>query len=149
MKNGSQIFWPVVRICLEQSWNAPASSWKKAAPGATVKGYHKLIPKLILPDPDDRHVLAAAIQSKSRIVVTNNLRDFPAEILGRLEIKAQSPDDFVLELFDLSPDRVWEAAENHRLSLKNPSKTVPEYLHILESQGLKRSAKLRTRYAKR
>lgn len=120
-----------------------------AAPGATVKGYRSLISKLALPDPKDRHVLAAAIHSKSKIIVTNNLRDFPAESLRPFAIEAQSPDDFLLGLFDLSPDGVWEAAENHRLSLKNPPKTVPEYLCVLESQGIKRTANLLTRYAKR
>lgn len=122
---------------------------EKAAPDAMVRGYRNLIPKLALPDPDDRHVLAVAIHSKSRIIVTNNLRDFPAKILGHFKIEAQSPDDFILQLFDLSAEDVLKAAENHRLSLKNPPKTFPEYVQILESQGLVRTANLLTRYAKR
>ena len=88
---------------------------EKAASGAMVRGYRSLIPKLTLPDPDDRHVLAAAIRSKSKIIVTNNLRDFPAEILGPFKIEAQSPDKFIARLFDLSPDDVLEATETHRL----------------------------------
>jgi DNA-binding transcriptional ArsR family regulator len=41
-----------------------------------------------------------------------------------------------LHLLDLAPENVCEAAEAHRLSLKNPAKTVAEHLNTLESQGL-------------
>jgi hypothetical protein len=45
-----------------------------------------------------------------------------------------------LHLFDLTPGLVIEAAHNHRTSLKNPPKTVEEYLDSLESQGLTQTA---------
>lgn len=116
----------------------------KNAPDALVAGYEKLIPSLNLPDENDRHVLAAAIQSKASVIVTNNLKDFPKESLQEFEIEAQSPDEFVLNLLDLAPEDVYEAAEDHRLGLKNPPKTVAEYLNTLESEGLVRTvAKLR------
>lgn len=118
---------------------------EKAAPGASVKGYRSLIPRLTLPDPNDRHVLAAAIHSKARIIVTNNLKDFPALILAPFKIEAQTPDGFIVGLFEISPNNIGEAAEAHRLSLKNPAKTVSEYLQILKSQGLARTANLLTR----
>jgi predicted nucleic acid-binding protein len=111
----------------------------KNAPDALVTGYESLIPSLNLPDEKDRHVLAAAIQSNASVIVTNNLRDFSAESLREFEIEAQSPDEFILHLLDLTAEDVYEAAEAHRLSLKNPSKTVAEYLNTLESQGLLRT----------
>ena len=37
---------------------------------ALVTGYDDLIPGLQLPDPDDRHVLAAAIRSRADVIVT-------------------------------------------------------------------------------
>ena len=108
----------------------------KAAPHALVTGYKHLIPKLELPDPDDRHVLAAAIHSGASIIVTRNLADFPAGTLAQFGIEAQHPDDFILDLLNLAPGLVVEAAENHRGSLKNPPKTIGEYLDSLERQRL-------------
>ena len=40
---------------------------------AVVTGYEALIPTLTLPDPDDRHVLAAAIVGGCDVIVTRNL----------------------------------------------------------------------------
>lgn len=41
-----------------------------------VTGYEPLIDGLTLPDPDDRHVLAAAIRASADVIVTFNLKDF-------------------------------------------------------------------------
>jgi hypothetical protein len=108
----------------------------KNAPDALVTGYESLIPSLSLPDEGDRHVLAAAIQGNASVIVTNNLKDFPPEVLQEFEIEALTPDEFVSNLLDLATDDVYEAVETHRLSLKNPPKTVAEYLNTLESHGL-------------
>lgn len=62
-----------------------------------VTGCEPLIEGLKLPNPGDRHVLAAAIKAGARAVVTSNLRDFPADELGEWDIEARSPDDFVLD----------------------------------------------------
>ena len=118
----------------------------KAAPDALVKGYKHLIPGLVLPDPKDRHVLAAAIRGGASVIVTCNLADFPQQVLGEFDIEAQHPDEFILHLFDLAPGLVMEAAENHRQSLKNPPKTVAEYIDDLESQGLTQTASVLCEY---
>lgn len=118
----------------------------KAAPDALVAGYEHLIPGLQLPDPDDRHVLAAAIRCGASVIVTCNLSDFPTTVLGEFDIEAQHPDEFILHLLDLAPGLVLEAAENHRKSLKNPPKTVGEYIDALESQGLTQTASVLREY---
>jgi hypothetical protein len=65
-----------------------------------------------------------------------NIKDFPPAALAPFGIEAQHPDEFVLHLLDLAPGAVAGAARNHRESLKNPPKTIGEYLNTLEVQGL-------------
>jgi hypothetical protein len=101
-----------------------------------VTGYEELVPALTLPDPDDRHVLAAAIRCGAETIVTYNLADFPAEPLSGHGIEAQHPDDFIAGLLELAPHDVCLAAKRQRASLKNPPKTVDEFLATLEAQGL-------------
>jgi len=56
-----------------------------------VFGYEQLIEGLKLPDPDYRHILAAAIHSGAQVIVTANVRDFPAEDLADFNIEAKTP----------------------------------------------------------
>ena len=68
-----------------------------------VTGYEPLIDGLVLPDPDDRHVLAAAIHGGASVIVTSNLRDFPVAALAPYNITAEHPDAFVLRLLNDDP----------------------------------------------
>ena len=99
---------------------------------AEITGYEPLIHTLTLPDPDDRHVLAAAIHGGASVIVTANLRDFPAEALAPHRLIAQHPDSFVLTLLATDPDAVLAVMREHRFSLVNPPKTAKEYLATLE-----------------
>jgi predicted nucleic acid-binding protein len=45
--------------------------------------YQKLISSLQLPDPDDRHVLAAAIAGDVDFILTKNIKDFPSKTLEK------------------------------------------------------------------
>jgi hypothetical protein len=106
-----------------------------------VEDYQKLIPTLTLPDPHDCHVLAAAIHSSSSIIVSYNLKDFPKETLNKYGIEAQHPDEFLIYIFDLSPEMVCLAIKRHRASLKSPPKTIEEYLATLIKQSLTNTVK--------
>jgi predicted nucleic acid-binding protein len=101
-----------------------------------VIGFEDLIGALDLPDPDDRHVLAAAIHGRADVIVTYNLPHFPPEHLSPYGIEAQHPDEFLTHLIDLAPGPVCAAARTHRLRLKKPPKTVTEYLETLEHHSL-------------
>ena len=101
-------------------------------PDCLVTGYESLIPDLLLPDPDDRHVLAAAIHGAAGLIVTFNLGDFPRSVLGRYRIEAIHPDKFIARLFDEDVDAVLLAARLHRASLKRPPKSADQYLATLE-----------------
>lgn len=102
-----------------------------------VTGYENIIPTLVLPDPDDRHVLAAAIRAGADVILTFNLDDFPAEALAPHGIEARHPDEFLVHQIGLAPDVVCVAAGRHRASLKSPPKDVG--LATLEAQGLVRT----------
>jgi len=117
---------------------------RRAVPDCMVTGYQELIDGLLLPDPDDRHVLAAAIRAGAQAIVTFNLVDFPADRLGPYNIEAKHPDDFVVDTIDLSPGRVAKVIAEQSAALKNPPRTMLELLDTLRDQGLVRSvAKLR------
>jgi predicted nucleic acid-binding protein len=105
------------------------------------EGYEKLIPALTLPDPNDRHVLAAAIRSSASIIVTYNLKDFPSKTTKEFGIETQHPDVFLNHLLDLSSPVVCGAIRRLRLGLKTPPKNVDEYLEILKHQTLPRTVK--------
>lgn len=112
----------------------------QAVPDSLVTGYETLIDQLQLPDPEDRHVLAAAIRCRASLIVTFNLSDFPAAVLDPYGVEALHPDRFVQRLLDLDSDAVFTAVRRQRLSLKRPPKTPHELLNTLAAQGLPETA---------
>jgi predicted nucleic acid-binding protein len=110
-----------------------------AIPDATVTGYETLTTALTLPDPDDRHVLAAAIVGGADVIVTANLKDFPAEALEPFGIEAQHPDEFISHVLTLSPQPALAAVRQMRLRLRQPAYTADEFLALLLLQGLVRT----------
>ncbi|MBZ6391857.1 MAG: PIN domain-containing protein [Pantoea dispersa] len=107
-----------------------------ALPDANVTNYQPIIDGLNLPDPDDRHVLAVAIKSQSEIIVTANLKDFPAEILSPYGIEAMHPDEFIVDLLDLNASHVFKAVNRARTSMSKPPMNVDDYLDCLFRQQL-------------
>jgi predicted nucleic acid-binding protein len=103
---------------------------------ALVTGYKPLIESLTLPDPNDRHVLAAAIFCNADVIVTTNLKDFPKDILDSYGVEVQHPDEFISSLLEVEPMRVCSAAERHRQRLRNPPMDAERYLANLLKQGL-------------
>lgn len=101
-----------------------------------VTGYENLIDSVDLPDPNDRHVLAAAIHAGAQVIVTCNLKDFPPESLVPFESEAQHPDDFLVSLVEEASGVVVAAVKHQRESLRNPMKSPEEMLATLEGQGL-------------
>jgi predicted nucleic acid-binding protein len=103
---------------------------------AMVTGYEHLIEKITLPDPDDCHVLAAAIHGGALIIVTANVKDFPTSVLAPHGIIARPPDDFVCGLLTDDPGAVLAALAADRATLRNPPTTTATYLATLERAGL-------------
>ena len=112
-----------------------------------VTGYESLIDRLTLPDPDDRHVLAAAIHCGADMIVTFNLKDFPKDVLNPYGIEARHPDEFLAYQLEVAPEVVCSAARRQRVSLKNPPMNVEEYLAALERQRLPQTVSILREFA--
>lgn len=111
-------------------------------PDAVVTGYSVRATGLDLPDADDRHVLAAAIEGGADVIATRNLRDFPADLLAPHGLVAQPPDAFIVDLLNADLKAVLAAVRAHRVALRNPPRTADEHLIALERLGLIRTASL-------
>jgi len=110
-----------------------------AVPDCLVTGFEPLEEALKLPDPDDRHVLAAAIQANAQVIVTFNLGDFPADALAPYDIEAKHPDGFLLDSLDIAPGAMVRCLTEQAAVLRNPPRTVAEVLETLREQGLVRA----------
>jgi hypothetical protein len=103
---------------------------------ALVEGFEDIEQTLGLPDSGDNHVLAAAIVSSTDIIVTFNLKDFPSSQLSQYNIESQHPDQFFMHLVKLDQHSFLTAVKTTRLRLKNPPKSIDEYLEVLNKQQL-------------
>ena len=103
----------------------------RAFPDALVENYEPLIEGLALPDPKDRHVLAAAIKINANTIVTNNLKDFPKEYLNTFGLNAKSADDFITDIIDLNQNIALNAFNDMVLNRTNPDLDEFQMLDIL------------------
>jgi predicted nucleic acid-binding protein len=101
-----------------------------------VTGYQSLIPSLTLPDPNDRHVLAAAIVGACNAIITQNLKHFPHDALAPYGIETQHPDEFFCNQLSLAPGLVCSALRKVRARLKNPPMR-PKRAEILRYEWLR------------
>ena len=109
-------------------------------PDGLISGYESHIPHLSLPDPGDRHVLAAAITGECDVIVTQNLQDFPESALAPRAIMALRPDSFLSELMPWSPGSFCAVVRRVRTRLQKPPYSAAEYLANLEKVGLASTA---------
>ena len=112
----------------------------EAFPDALVENYESLIQMLELPDEKDKHVLAAAIKTNANLIVSNNLKDYPAEYLAGFSLSAKSADDFLTDIIDLNHYTSLKAFKDLVLNKKNPPYDEFEVLDILRRNGLKDTA---------
>jgi len=101
-----------------------------------VSGYEPLVEGLKLPDPADRHVLAAAIKAGAQVTVTANLRHFPATDLRQWNVEAKSPDDFVLDQVGIDGRAVAACVQQISDSRTRPPQDTEDVLSQLERDGL-------------
>lgn len=116
------------------------------AKDAKVSGYEQLIDTLDLPDPNDRHVLAAAICCGADAIVTFNLKDFPEERLAPYGIDVLHPDDFIYYQIDMAPSTCCGVIKQQRLALKNPKVGIEDFLATLQKQQLPQTVSVLKEY---
>lgn len=100
------------------------------------EGWEALAPSLTLPDPNDVHVLAAAIAGHADCIVTTNLKDFPASVLEVYGLIALHPDDFIVAQLDLDLYPALGAFKAMRARKRNPAYTAEEFAAAMERNGL-------------
>ena len=88
----------------EDTIEAASAAMTERFPAASVAPEPEVTAALVLPDAADAHVLAAAIAAGADILLTFNLRDFPARRLAAHGILPRHPDGFLWELFSLDPE---------------------------------------------
>lgn len=101
--------------------------------------YEPFIDAIDLPDPDDRHVVAAAIVSAAQYIVTDNIRHFPAETLTRFGLEAGTADKFLAGTFEHYERDALGVLRDHRQGLKTLHSPT-EYLMMLRQKHMPRLA---------
>jgi hypothetical protein len=105
---------------------------QSAFPEAKVTGYQKLIEAMPI-NQKDRHVLAAAVVAKVGVLVTNNLKDFPAGACGEFGVEVQSADEFLVHALSLEPFVVHEALSRQASIKRRPPMSVSDVLDHMEN----------------
>jgi hypothetical protein len=116
--------------------NRTAAMMNSAIEDCLVEDFAWLIDSLVLPDLNDRHVLAAAIVGHADAIVTFNLRDFPEQAVRSHGIDILHPDDFLIAQYDLDPIKVLGIVKLLRSRLRKPPKSADELIATYEQQGL-------------
>jgi len=109
-------------------WEVEEQAWTICARG------------LELPDPDDVHVLAAALAGHADCIVTANLKDFPAEVVAQLGIEVIHPDQFIVAQWDLDQLVAVAAFKRMRARWKKPQASAEDFAAAMERGGLPATA---------
>lgn len=91
-----------------------AATLRAAFPRALIPAHPEIEARLLLPDPDDVHVLATAIASGADAIVTFNAQDFPGHVLAAEGITRRDPDAFLWELQSRHPEAMAGIVERTR-----------------------------------
>lgn len=104
----------------------------KHFPDALIELENSVLNTFDLPDPDDAHVVAAAIRGRADQILTRNLRDFPPSSLPD-GLEVIGPDHFFLDLLSLNPHMMVAALKeiSQRTGRFAKRLTVPELLTLL------------------
>lgn len=108
---------------------------------ALVEGWEPLEQEIDLPDPDDRHVIAAALRGRADAIITENTKDFPKAVLGPLGLEVIRVDDFLLDQYDLNPSFTCRIVIEQAAAMTHPPVEVEVLLARLARSGAPAFAK--------
>lgn len=118
----------------------------RALPDALVQVPASLIEAMPI-NETDRHVLALAVHVGAQAVVTDNLRDFPLDLLDLLAefgVDALSPGAFTLAQIDVNRDAVAACITGMAARRRNPPMTSREVVDALSRFLPESMARLRS-----
>jgi predicted nucleic acid-binding protein len=149
-KWSSRIMHEVTRNLVDKWKLEPAKAERRQRlilrhfPEALVEGFEPLI-DVMTNHPKDRHVLAAAVRSNSKLIVTYNRRDFPRNSVQPFDIEVQGPSTFLRALYDFDPGLTLLKLNEQARAIRSPlerlllslSKNTPGFVRYLcEQQGI-------------
>lgn len=117
------------------------AQWPEATVGADAVAHAARAFDVSLPDPDDAHVLAAAIAGGADMILTLNLRDFPRARLAPHGMHAEHPDSFLLGLYRQTPYPVARVLARVQVRTERISGQVQPLRALLKRASLPRLGK--------
>ena len=112
----------------------------RAYPHALISLGESEISEIALPDPDDRHVVAAALEGGCDCIVTFNVRDFPRYELRKLGLEVLHPDELLVGLAEDEPEAMLEVIQTLVSEKERPPRTMKQEIEGLRRCGLPRFA---------
>jgi hypothetical protein len=103
---------------------------------ARVTGHLGTVPDLQLPDPDDRHVVSAAVLGGASAIVTANIKDSPTDVLADYDLAVMTPDEFLIDLLESEPDTMNTVIDQQAADTRNPPLDVADILIALGKAGV-------------
>ena len=116
-------------------------SMDEAFEDALVHDWERLVSAIQLPDPDDAHVVAAAVVGRADVIVTENTKHFPPSALKPLRITAVRLDEFLLDQFDLAPTATCRTITEQAAAMRRPPVDPAQLLDRLARSGAPRFAR--------
>lgn len=89
-----------------------------------------------LPDPNDAHVLVAAISAQASVICTLDRRGFPGRVLSPIRLSTMSPKALLADCVLNRLPATARALQDHRANLANPRYSIDAYLEALHRADL-------------
>ena len=97
--------------------------------------------ELILPDPNDHHIVEAAVVANATLIVTDNGADFPRKMMKKFDIDIVSADEFLARLATAHVERALSAIETMVAEMVDIASSREEFFDKMRRAGLKKTAR--------